>query len=48
MTKLKKAKLKVVAFGVAEEDEVEFRKEVSVIVEKYRKYRYLRAKTNNP
>jgi hypothetical protein len=47
MTKLKKAKLKVVTFAVAEEDEIEFRKEVSTIVEKYKKYRYLRAKATN-
>lgn len=44
MTILKKAKLKAIVFNIAEKDETEFRKEVSPIVEKYKRYRYLRAK----
>lgn len=43
MTKIKKAKLKTIAFLVAEEDEENFRKEVQPILEKYQKYRYQRA-----
>jgi hypothetical protein len=47
MTKLKKEKTKKISFLISEEDEIEFRKEVSTIVEKYKKYRYLRAKATN-
>ena len=45
MTKLKKEKTKKISFLISEKDEIDFRKEVSTIVEKYKKYRYLRAKT---
>ena len=43
MTKLKRTKLKCVAFHVSEEDEADFRKEVEPIIQKYKSYRYQRS-----